>query len=547
MTGASAPYDAHAGSRRSGAMPRLFLSAAHKSSGKTTIAIGLAAAFAARGVRVQTLKKGPDYIDPMWLAQASGRPCFNLDFNTQDEREILGSFVRRAAGAELVLVEGNKGLHDGVDLEGRDSSAALAKLLDAPVVLVLDVSGVTRGIAPLLLGYASFDPGVKIASVVLNKVGTARQETKLRQAIERYTDLSVIGAIGRDPALALQERHLGLATPAETRRIQHVVAAIRRTMASNVDLDSLLELARGAGDLPVSSTHACTGVPQDVRLAVARDSAFAFYYADDLEALEKAGARLCFFDTLTDARLPQADGLFIGGGFPETHADRLQANTELRGEIRDAIRRGLPVYAECGGLMYLTRSITWRASRREMVGIIPADAVMYDKPQGRGLVLLEETAHAPWPVRGEFGLCSHSGARIPLCATGESRSDHAIRLSDAAGRGRRRRARRNRARQHARELQPSTRDRGQQLGGPLRGLHAHAQARGCCRSAGESSAKHPTPTSHSGARVTTPIIGCSGIMSGSKRRSTLTPRAGRSLTDERFHLIMEVRKALSYG
>jgi cobyrinic acid a,c-diamide synthase len=383
--------------RQGSAIPRFFLSATHKSSGKTTIAIGLVAAFAARGARVRSFKKGPDYIDPMWHARVSGQPCFNLDFNTQDTHEIIATFARHARGAELALVEGNNGLHDGVDLEGRDSSAALAKLLKCPVVLVVDTSGVMRGIAPLVLGYAAFDPAVKIAGLILNKVGNARQETKLRQAIERYTDIPVIGAIGRDPALALQERHLGLATPAESPGVEQAIAAIRRTVASSLDLDRLLELAGGAPDLPTFSAPAGTSAAPDVRIAVARDSAFGFYYPDDLEALERAGARLCFFDALADTRLPPADGLFIGGGFPETHADRLQANCELRGAVRDAVRDGLPVYAECGGLMYLTRSIIWRGNRSEMVGVIPADAVMYDKPQGHGLVALEETAHAPWP------------------------------------------------------------------------------------------------------------------------------------------------------
>jgi cobyrinic acid a,c-diamide synthase len=377
--------------------PRLFLSATHKSSGKTTIAIGLAAALAARGTRVQTFKKGPDYIDPMWHARVTGRPCFNLDFNTQDTREIAAMLARRAAGADIALIEGNNGLHDGVDLEGGDSCAALAKLLGAPVVLVVDVTGVMRGIAPLVMGYAAFDREVNIAGLILNKVGNARQEKKLRAAIERYTNIPVVGAIGRDATLAVTERHLGLATPAETARIDEALAAIGRSMADNLDLDRLIEIARSAPDLGLRAPPAVVGRPQDVRIAVARDSAFGFYYPDDLEALARAGARLAFFDTMTDTRLPPADGLFIGGGFPETHADRLEANATLRADIRRAVQDGLPTYAECGGLMYLSRSIIWQGRRSEMVGIVPADAVMQPKPQGHGLVMLEETADAPWP------------------------------------------------------------------------------------------------------------------------------------------------------
>lgn len=395
---AAAMDGARSGAAVRGGTPRLLLSATHKSSGKTTIAVGLAAAFAARGTSVQTFKKGPDYIDPMWHTRVTGRPCFNLDFNTQSNAEIIATFTQNVQGAELALVEGNNGLHDGVDLEGGDSSAAMAKVLEAPVVLVVDATGVMRGIAPLVLGYAAFDPDVTIAGLILNKVGNARQEAKLRQAIERYTDIPVIGAIGRDAGLTLNERHLGLATPAESGRAEQALAAIRRTVADALDLDRLLAVARAAPDLPAVSAPACRGgVPPDVRIAVARDSAFSFYYADDFAALERAGARLCFFDTLADNRLPEADGLFIGGGFPETHADRLQANAQLREAIRTAIRDGLPTYAECGGLMYLSRAIIWRGQRNEMVGAIPADAVMYDKPQGHGLVILEETAQVPWP------------------------------------------------------------------------------------------------------------------------------------------------------
>lgn len=381
-------------------IPRLFLSATHKSSGKTTLAVGLAAAFAARGMRVQPFKKGPDYIDPMWHARAAGRPCFNLDFNTQSADEILTTFDRRAAGADLALVEGNNALHDGLDLEGADSSAALAKLLACPVVLVIDVTGVMRGIAPLLVGYKAFDPDVRIAGVILNKVGNPRQEAKLRQAIERYCDLTVVGAIGRDRVLAVQERHLGLATPAEAGRIEEAMAAIVGAITAGVDLDRLVALANCAGELAVPAAAVASPKAPDVRVAIARDSAFSFYYPDDLEALERAGARLCFFDTMADGRLPDADAMFIGGGFPETHADRLEANGALRAAVAAAVRGGLPVYAECGGLMYLTRSISWRGRRYEMAGAIPADAVMCERPQGHGLVVLEETEHAPWPAGG---------------------------------------------------------------------------------------------------------------------------------------------------
>ena len=377
-------------------MTRLFLSATHKSSGKTTITTGLAAVFSGKGLIVQTFKKGPDYIDPMWLKRASGRPCYNLDFNTQTRPEILTTFGRNARGAGICLIEGNKGLHDGVDVEGADSSAALAKLLRAPVVLVVDAAGMARGIAPLVQGYAGFDREARIAGVILNKVGSERQIGKLRQALERYTDIPVLGAVGRDQGIVVRERHLGLTTPGETAESDAIIESARRAVAQGVDLKRL-RIAAGAAALPAPIALE-RPLPQDIRIAVARDDAFGFYYQDDLEAFERAGAKLVFFDALRDQRLPNCDGLFIGGGFPETHAARLAANAPMRESIRAAIGDGLPSYAECGGLMYLSRSIAWGEARWPMVGAIPADARMHGRPQGRGLVVLEESGEAPWSV-----------------------------------------------------------------------------------------------------------------------------------------------------
>ncbi|MBF0093674.1 MAG: AAA family ATPase, partial [Alphaproteobacteria bacterium] len=227
-------------------MARLFISAAHKSSGKTTLTIGLCAALTARGLRVQPFKKGPDYIDPMWLGLASGGICRNLDFNTQSSAEIAAMFRRFSAGADISLVEGNKGLHDGIDVAGSDSSAALAKVVDAPVILVVDASGITRGVAPLLVGYRAFDPDVRIAGVILNKVAGVRHESKLRAAVDRYTDLPVVGAVRRSTDLEIVERHLGLVPSNEAAEARAVVGRIREAVAAQVDLDRLLDLARAA-------------------------------------------------------------------------------------------------------------------------------------------------------------------------------------------------------------------------------------------------------------------------------------------------------------
>lgn len=381
--------------------PRLLVSAAHKSSGKTTISIGLAATFAARGLAVQTFKKGPDYIDPMWLAAASGRPCRNLDFFVTGRDEIAAHFARHAATADLALIEGNKGLYDGLDLDGSTSNAALAGLLGAPVVLVIDARGMTRGIAPLILGFQAFDRAIRIAGVILNRLGGSRHETKLRAVIEHYTDVRVLGAVHQSAELEIVERHLGLMPSSEAAEAGARIAAIRDACAAQVDLDAVLEVAgwgppaRRAARAPKAEDGA--PAEQRIRIGVAMDRAFGFYYADDLEALERAGAEIVRVNTLEDARLPAVDGLVIGGGFPEVFMAALAANAALRGDIRRAAEAGLPIYAECGGLMYLARSIAWRGRTRQMVGVIPGDAVMHDRPVGRGYVRLRETAAHPWP------------------------------------------------------------------------------------------------------------------------------------------------------
>ncbi len=394
-------------------MHRLLVSAAHKSSGKTTLTLGLAAALVRRGVRVQPFKKGPDYIDPMWVSLAAGRACFNLDPYLMDGAALERCFEAHARGADLVLVEGNKGLYDGLALDGSNSNAALAQRLGLPVLLVLDARGMTRGIAPLILGYQAFDRNIRIGGVILNRVGGSRHEAKLRAVIEHYTDVPVLGAVAEDARLGVLERHLGLVPCAELGDARQRVVQIGAIVAAQVDLQRVRALAASASAWPLPSDAALAGtvVPAPcahrsaarearVRIGVARDRAFGFYYPDDLTALEDAGAELVFIDTLGDTRLPAIDGLFIGGGFPESCMADLEANTALRAELRGVIEHGLPTYAECGGLMYLSRSIRWNGRSASMVGAIPGDAVMHARPVGRGYVQLEETPAMPWPARG---------------------------------------------------------------------------------------------------------------------------------------------------
>jgi len=389
-------------------MAHVFISAAHKSSGKTTLTLGLAAALARRGLAVQTFKKGPDYIDPMWLGLASGRPCRNLDFHMMSCDEIRASFARHARAADVSLIEGNKGLYDGLDLHGSNSNAALAALLGSPVVLVIDARGMTRGIAPLILGYQAFDPSIRIAGVILNNLGGARHEEKLRAVIAHYTGVDVIGAVPHDERIAIVERHLGLVPSNEAAASAGVVEAVRELIEQSVDLDRLLAIAASAAPLPeASAERGAAPAGRRLRVGIARDAAFGFYYADDLEALGEAGAELVPIDTLRADRLPAIDALVIGGGFPETQMRALEANEGLRRELADAIEAGLPVYAECGGLMYLARTISWQGETARMVGALPGDAVMHAHPVGRGYARLEGTMDASWLPGGEGEIAAH--------------------------------------------------------------------------------------------------------------------------------------------
>ena len=389
-------------------MSRLFISAARKSSGKTSISIGLCAALHARGLRVQPYKKGPDYIDPHWLARAAGSRCYNLDFYTMERDEIVELFHRYSTAADISIIEGNKGLYDGLDLDGSNSNAALAKLLDTPVVLVLDARGMTRGIAPLILGYQAFDKDINIKGVILNNLGGYRHENKLRKVIEHYTDVDVIGAVHHNPELDIEERHLGLVPSHEDSSCLSKIKALQEAVERQVDLDALLNIAQQ--HVPVKPAPVIQQVAArqaDINIGIVENAAFGFYYPDDLEAFEQAGANLIRIDNLVDTALPPLDGLFIGGGFPETHMSELESNENFRRQLAQAINDGLPVYAECGGLMYLARSIEWRKQKHDMVGAIPADIVMETKPQGRGYVQLREKEHGIWPSAHGQTIAAH--------------------------------------------------------------------------------------------------------------------------------------------
>ncbi len=387
-------------------MAHLLLSAANKSSGKTVISLGICAALRAQGHTVQIFKKGPDYIDPMWLAKATQRSCYNLDFWTQSENEITSTLSANNQDADISIIEGNKGLHDGLAADGSNSNAALAKLLGAPVILVLDTRGTIRGVAPLLLGYQQFDPAVNIAGVILNFVGGERHAAKLRAVIERYTDIPILGIVQRSKELELVERYLGLMPCNEDNAADKKITRIAEIIARQVDLETIIAIANTASNIQ-SDDKQKTFKRYDLKIAYANDEAFGFYYSDDLDTFRQHGVQLIPFDTLHDQELPDADAFFIGGGFPEKRMHKLAENTNMKQSIRNAVENGMPSYAECGGLMYLSNSIQYENQQSEMVGIIQADCEMHAKPIGRGYTLLQNNQHHPWSLAKDSEIPGH--------------------------------------------------------------------------------------------------------------------------------------------
>ncbi len=379
-------------------MSSFYIAATHKSSGKTTISIGLAAALRKQGYAIQTFKKGPDYIDPIWLGQASGNDCHNLDFFSASREFNVQQFHRFSQRKDIVMVEGNMGLFDGISQDGSDSNAAMAKLLKLPVVLVVDCSGTSRGIAPLLLGYQMFDPELSYAGVILNKVAGTRHETKLREVIAAHTDFKVLGVVHRNKDIKLTERHLGLMPSNEmSQQADIVIDKLANLMTQSIDLDSLKALPNSALINAPETKQAASPEPATLRIAYARDEAFGFYYPNDLHRFKELGVELISFDTSSSEQLPdRIDGLFIGGGFPEARLKSISANRSLCQDIKSRIEQGLPAYAECGGLMYLCSEMKLDDEVYPLCDLIPAQVVMNQRPQGRGYVILEPTPDHPW-------------------------------------------------------------------------------------------------------------------------------------------------------
>jgi len=372
----------------------LLISSTKKSSGKTIVSIGLSGLLNDIGYNVRTFKKGPDFIDPSWLSLASNRDCYNLDFNTMSSSEITKLFSDKSENMDISIIEGTKGLYDGISTDGSDSNAQLASLLNSDVLIVIDCEGMTRGIAPLLEGYKSFGKELRLNKVVLNNVSTSRHESKLIAAVSRYTDFNILGVVPKINNF-ISERHLGLIPTFQHPQKKRVLSSLISIIKNNTDYKKLLPPKSKKSNKINKSTS--KNKTNSLLIGVASDAAFGFYYPDDLEKIERHGCRIKKIDLIRDAELPMVDGLFIGGGFPEVQAHKLEKNTSMKRSIRNAINKGLPVYAECGGLMYLAKSIKFKNTRSKMCNIFDIDVEMNDKPIGRGYTVLEANNH-PWAI-----------------------------------------------------------------------------------------------------------------------------------------------------
>lgn len=403
-------------------MPRLVLAGLSGDSGKTLVSLSILSALKRRGVRVGVFKKGPDYIDAAWLRHVSGSQCRNLDTYLVPPQKVLSRFVRHARLAAVSLIEGNRGVYDGKDLAGTHSTAELAKMLRSPVILIVNTAKTTRTTAALVSGCQTFDGQVDFAGVVLNRVAGARHEGLVRRAIETYCGIPVLGALPKldERDALIPNRHLGLVPPTEREAVEASAKAWADLGTQYLDLEGLLDVADQAPALDVADDGT---QPSDrpesatVRIGYFDDSVFTFYYPENLEALVSAGGELVSISSLDTPSLPDVDALYIGGGFPETHAADLAANRSLMQSVKEAADRGLPIYAECGGLIYLAHCVSWQGRSTPMSGVFPVRLHMHRKPVGHGYSAARVDRVNPFfpvgtEIRGhEF---HYSGSETPL-------------------------------------------------------------------------------------------------------------------------------------
>jgi len=416
-------------------LPRLVIAGTHSGVGKTTVTLALLAALKKRGRRVQPFKVGPDFIDPGHHSAVTGRPSRNLDgwmLGPDVSRQV---FLRAAADADLSIIEGVMGLFDGSSpVNEIGSTAELAKLLQAPVLLVIDGSAMARSAAAMASGFAQFDPALRVAGVLFNRIGGEGHYRLLKDAVEAETALAVVGYLEPDAALTIPDRHLGLVMAGE-HSTPELFDRLAQAVTKTVDLDRVEVLACSAGELAddaCPSPHVNTDGA--IRVGVAYDPAFCFYYPENLELLEAEGANLVRFSPLYDPILPDVDLLYLGGGYPELHAERLAQNVGMRSAIREYARLGGAIYAECGGMMYLMKAIRdFDGRTHEMVGLFPGEAEMHRSSPTLGYREVEITRPC---VLGEPGTMArghefHYSSLVPA-----GQMEYGCLTTDAQGRRR---------------------------------------------------------------------------------------------------------------
>ena len=405
-------------------IPRVVISALRGGSGKTILSLCLIALWRKKGLKITPFKKGPDYIDAGWLAKAAGAPCYNLDLFMMSPEQAIQSFISHSHKTQIAVIEGNRGLYDGVDHKGTYSTAQLAKRLKAPVIIVIDCTKATNTIAAMVLGCKKMDSKVLIGGVVLNQIATSRQESLIRKAINENCKLPVLGAIPRLKKDPFPERHMGLTPFQEHPTIEKSIAAVKEIGTKYIDLEGVWKIANEAAPLKLETRHRGQGIRKQtltlktdtrdnsspvttrlsspksrhpsLKIGVIRDSAFQFYYPENFEELEKRGAKLIEVSPLRESKLPDIDALYIGGGFPETHAIALSENISFKESLLKAVERGLPVYAECGGLMYLGKSLILKNKSYPMAGVLPLVFSLEKKPQAHGYTIIEVEKTNPY-------------------------------------------------------------------------------------------------------------------------------------------------------
>ena len=429
-------------------VPRLTVSGLKGGAGKTLLALGLARALAQDGLRLKPFKKGPDYIDAAWLGLAARCPATNLDLFFLPPQELRALFLHAFAlpgsgggPADFALIEGNRGLFDGRDLEGSCSTAALARTLQSPILLALDCTKMTRTAAALVQGMLSFEPDLPIAGVVLNKVGSERHSALVRRAIEHYCPVRVLGALPRLPGNPLPERHMGLVlrqtTEAQRADAETRLDMLAAAMREHLDLHHIRRLAQAAPPVPGEKMawKAASPAPAGVRprIGYVRDAALWFYYEENLEALRSAGAELVRLSLFDGAAWPTLDGLYLGGGFPEEFCAELTVAPKLA-LLKEYAEQGMPIYAECGGFLLLATDMEHQGKSYPMAGVFPVRAGFHDRPQGLGYV--EATVILPNPFHPRYALLKGHEFHYTRCEfLPGAQAEHALQLNCGAGMG----------------------------------------------------------------------------------------------------------------